>query len=750
MKKRFGIMFAVILGLILLAGHAGAAGVRYFTYTLQKDGTAKITGYKKEYQLLSIPVDTLYEASDNPEQGDLVLPSSLGGVPVTAIDRDALGYLSDYSRIMIPASMKTMDGNPFRNFGGVVTFVVSDGNTAFFTEDGVLIERETGRLVAYPLAKSDAAYTVPDSVTEIGEYAFASQQHLQEVTIPAGVKVIDPYAFSSIWNLNTVTFTEGLEQIGDYAFAHSGNVGQYTLPSTVKQIGNNPFNFCCTPTITVAEGNTAYEVRDRLLVETATQRVVCLAYNIYDTYTVPDGILEIGDSAFNGSLATTIILPDSLVRIGKEAFTTSFDSVRIEIPGNIQEIACNAIPYNVGTNEPQIQSVYELPEAYKASHPEEWEIEENDFRYRILEWGVSGKAVLVSYIGHDEEIEIMNTVTSGDTWFNIVGIEPGALAGNKTIRRVKYFFTPAEIPEKMFFGCVNLEYIFIVPMVYEPVTFGKECFAECKSLRTIKLNDAVAFLADDAFEGAYPGMFWEIRTVTGSASKVITDYMDTHQFAYSLDGVLKNVPQAAEGEAADWRTVNLKQAKPGDLLLFGSYEQDNDPEDGREPIEWIVLQNGGNSLILLSRKVIDLVRWNEHSGATWADSELRKWLNGDFYSTAFNTDEQGKIYTVRIKGETTASIYSPGDITEDKVHVLAHSEAALLDTMPEYYPADPTPYAAVKVDEIRVDKPNFTLGWFTRTVGGSPLGPVSVLTSSSAGIVGSVQGVRPVIYIMTK
>lgn len=81
-------------------------------------------------------------------------------------------------------------------------------------------------------------------------------------------------------------------------------------------------------------------------------------------------------------------------------------------------------------------------------------------------------------------------------------------------------------------------------------------------------------------------------------------------------------------------------AEIGDIVQFGTYEQDGDLSTGKEPIEWLVVASEGREVTLLSRYLLDVQPYNEDGAAAWADSSLRTWLNEVFYRTAFSKDER--------------------------------------------------------------------------------------------------------------
>ena len=87
---------------------------------------------------------------------------------------------------------------------------------------------------------------------------------------------------------------------------------------------------------------------------------------------------------------------------------------------------------------------------------------------------------------------------------------------------------------------------------------------------------------------------------------------------------------------------NVADAKPGDIVIFGSYEQDNDESNGTEDIEWLVLDNTDGKLLVISKDILNYMRYSETT-TVWEYSDLRTWLNGEFYDLAFSDDEKSSI-----------------------------------------------------------------------------------------------------------
>lgn len=108
----------------------------------------------------------------------------------------------------------------------------------------------------------------------------------------------------------------------------------------------------------------------------------------------------------------------------------------------------------------------------------------------------------------------------------------------------------------------------------------------------------------------------------------------------------------------------IELAGVGDYITFGAY-------NGKDPIEWLVLDKKGKRLLLISRYALT----TRYTDSTWETSPLRDWLNGKFLDTAFSDAEQSFIRTVRVSaGKNPEYDTDPGKATQDKVFLLSIAE----------------------------------------------------------------------------
>lgn len=144
-------------------------------------------------------------------------------------------------------------------------------------------------------------------------------------------------------------------------------------------------------------------------------------------------------------------------------------------------------------------------------------------------------------------------------------------------------------------------------------------------------------------------------------------------------------PEPATTEALE--TVTLKDAEIGDIVQMGTYEQDGDAET-EDPICWDVLDKDGNAVLLISHDVIAYQRFSDNLKCViWEDSEIRTWLNQEFYAEAFDETEQASIRETTLENLSTvgfaAHVDPSGDVqvresrpdTKDKIFLLSWKEA---------------------------------------------------------------------------
>ena len=178
--------------------------------------------------------DSIEITGFNNSVSDVVIPSEIEGLPVTAISVGAF-YLSTITSIEIPntvtsigemaflgcTSLKSVklstgvakiDKNAFGSCSALREVQVAKDNPNFSSLDGVLYSKAQDTLVIYPAAKTDAAYTIPGGVTSVAMYAFSENPYLETIAIPNSLIKVGDSAFFNCKNLRSVSYNRTEEE----------------------------------------------------------------------------------------------------------------------------------------------------------------------------------------------------------------------------------------------------------------------------------------------------------------------------------------------------------------------------------------------------------------------------------------------------------------------------------------------------------------------------------------------------------
>lgn len=164
--------------------------------------------------------------------------------------------------------------------------------------------------------------------------------------------------------------------------------------------------------------------------------------------------------------------------------------------------------------------------------------------------------------------------------------------------------------------------------------------------------------------------------------------------AYEAFQQMNGFKDSAEKVSAlyeQYKTEKLKVAAVGEYVFFGAYEQDNNTSNGKEDIEWLVLQRDDqhNRILVLSRYGLNCYRYVKltQDRGTWEKHPYRKWLNDTFLNAAFSEEQKESIHATTVKTEA----YVGGELftkctadisTQDKLFLLSSNELA------KYIPAE--------------------------------------------------------------
>ena len=235
----------------------------------------------------------------------IILPDS-----VAYIGGLAFSACTTLTSVIIPDSVTSIGGRVFEYCNSLERIDVAQNNKDYCSTNGVLFDKNKTELIQYPKGKRDKMYTIPGSVTSIGDHAFDGCSILTNVTIPDSVINIGVYAFRNCDRLSDVTIPDSVTSIGDSAFHGCSSLTNIIISNGVTSINNFLFEDCSS-LISVTVPGSVTSIGDYAFYGCSSLISV----------TVPDSVTSIGDYTFYScSSLTSVIIPDSVTNIGNDAF----------------------------------------------------------------------------------------------------------------------------------------------------------------------------------------------------------------------------------------------------------------------------------------------------------------------------------------------------------------------------------------------------------------------------------------------
>src|SRR5207247_2017748 len=158
----------------------------------------------------------------------------------------------------------------------------------------------------------------PDSVTSIGNSAFAGCTSLTSVRIPDSVTSIGGAAFGNgafagCTSLTSVTIPNGVTSIGGGAFANCASLSSIAIPNSVASIGDGVFSDCTSLiTIMVEAINSTYSSVDGVWFNKSQTTLIQYPKGKAGSYTIPNTVTSIGANWFSGcTRLTSVTIPNS-------------------------------------------------------------------------------------------------------------------------------------------------------------------------------------------------------------------------------------------------------------------------------------------------------------------------------------------------------------------------------------------------------------------------------------------------------
>ena len=199
----------------------------------------------------------VYQYDGKTSEGEIEIPSWLGGYPVTALAKSALAgkdftkvvlpdtleKIGDYAfsacsqlrEITIPASVEALGNGVFTQCDALEEFSI-DPTNPYLKETNHVIYTADGKTLVAAAGRTDERIAVPLTVEKIQSYAFYNCDTLKSITIPGSVRELGEGCFGGCAHLNQVELQDGLEVIGAYCFRDNFDLSVIRIPSTVKQL----------------------------------------------------------------------------------------------------------------------------------------------------------------------------------------------------------------------------------------------------------------------------------------------------------------------------------------------------------------------------------------------------------------------------------------------------------------------------------------------------------------------------------
>ena len=152
----------------------------------------------------------------------LSLPTSL-----KTIGSRAFANNSNLPTIIIPAGVSYIGSAPFAHCGILEAIEVESENTHYRSIDGVLFDIDVTHLICYPAGKN-GEYTMPSTVTVVGESAFEFCRKLRGITFSEVLDTLSTTALNGCWNLTDVVLPANLRSIGENAFINCSGLTSIT------------------------------------------------------------------------------------------------------------------------------------------------------------------------------------------------------------------------------------------------------------------------------------------------------------------------------------------------------------------------------------------------------------------------------------------------------------------------------------------------------------------------------------------
>lgn len=404
---------------------------------------------------------------------NLVIPEYIDGYRVTSIGEGAFSNCHLFTSITIPDSITSIENDAFLHCTKLKEIKVGQKNSNYSSVDGVLYTKNREGLVAYPPAKQDKSFIIPEGVKEISSKAFSHCCDLIDIVISNSVTSIGDFAFYWCRNLKNVKILSAVQYIGDNAFGDCIELEKIEIPENVKYIGEMTFLGCHNlKKIEVDERNQYYTSIDgNLYTKDQTKLLIYAAGKTEPSFEIPIGVTSIGSDAFsNCRKLRQISISEGVISIDDDAFSSCTGLENIKIAASVKTIG-------------------ERPFSY-CTELKKIEVDEKNQYYTAIDGNLYTKdqTKLLAYaVGKTEPIFAVP--------YGVSSIGSNAFEGCFHLMEIILPNSIVLIDKEAFSSC-SMKSIYIPDGV---ISIGEEAFRHCDSLTSITIPKSVRSIGDAAF-----------------------------------------------------------------------------------------------------------------------------------------------------------------------------------------------------------------------------------------------------------